>query len=258
MASLSVENEDWLATVFGIEEEDTGALSPFDMSDIFSHNTIPVGGEHNTTIINIIQQTNTADDDVLLLDNNKKNKKNKKGDNDDLGDDDLQIQTTTSGERPTKKVKKSVLKKSVREKARRDALNDRFLDLSRSLQEPIVSEDELKTDKSSIVIAARECILALRAKIEKLNECLAAERSEWAKTKEELINEKIMVEQKLQNFMSKMPFASAIPNTGSNKLINNNNNAILCMGGEEDIEAPILIVSTTTAEEDAKWRAPLA
>ena len=57
--------------------------------------------------------------------------------------------TTT---RPVKKVKKS-----VREKARRDALNDRFEDLSRSLLES--ADDELETDKLSIVIAARECIL---------------------------------------------------------------------------------------------------
>ena len=104
--------------------------------------------------------------------------------------------TTVTNDRPAKKVKKS-----VREKARRDALNDRFDDLSKCLQEN--PDDELKTDKSSIIIAARACILVLREQLEKLNACLAAERSEWAKTKREMIAEKILVEQKLQNFMAK-------------------------------------------------------
>jgi len=104
--------------------------------------------------------------------------------------------TTVTNDRPAKKVKKC-----VREKARRDALNDRFEDLSKCLQEN--PDDDLKTDKSSIVIAARACILVLREQLEKLNACLDAERSEWAKTKREMIAEKILVEQKLQNFMAK-------------------------------------------------------
>ena len=102
-----------------------------------------------------------------------------------------------------KKVKKSEVKKSVREKARRDALNDLFEDLSRSLLESV--DDELETDKLSIVIAARECILVLREQLGKLNACVAAERSEWAKTKQELIAEKILVEQLYQQFQPPRP-----------------------------------------------------
>ena len=162
--------------------------------------------------------------------------------------------TTVTNDRPAKKVKKS-----VREKAKRDALNDRFEDLSKCLQEN--PDDELKTDKSSIVIAARACILGLREQLEKLNACLAAERSEWAKTKQELIAEKILVEQKLQNFMAKMPFATAIPSAGGSKHTANAGVAGTVIAEETDGDtplAPILVVSTTTAEEDAKWRAPLA
>ena len=88
----------------------------------------------------------------------------------------------------------------MREKARRDSLNVRFEDLSRSLLES--ADDELKTDKLSIVIAARECILVLREQLGKLNACLAAERSEWAKTKQELIAEKILVLQQLSLFQT--------------------------------------------------------
>ena len=108
--------------------------------------------------------------------------------------------TTT---KPLKKVKKSEVKKSVREKARRDSLNVRFEDLSRSLLES--ADDELITDKLSIVIAARECILVLREQLGKLKTCLAAERSEWAKwakTTQELIAEKILVLQQLSLFQT--------------------------------------------------------
>ena len=99
-----------------------------------------------------------------------------------------------------KKVKKSEVKKSVREKARRDSLNVRFEDLSRSLLES--ADDELKTEKLSIVIAARECILVLREEVGKLNARLAAERSESAKTTQELIAEKILVLQQLSLFQT--------------------------------------------------------
>ena len=108
--------------------------------------------------------------------------------------------TTT---KPLKKVKKSEVKKSMREKARRDSLNVRFEDLSRSLLES--ADDELKTEKLSIVIAARECILVLREEVGKLNARLAAERSEWAKwakTTQELIAEKILVLQQLSLFQT--------------------------------------------------------
>jgi hypothetical protein len=151
------------------------------------------------------------------------------------------------------------VKKSVREKARRDALNDRLEDLSKCLSES--PKDELKTDKSSIVIAARACILVLREQVDKANACIAAERSEWAKTKREMIAEKILVEQKLQNFMATMPFASAIPSVGGSKHAVNAGVTGTVTSEETDGDtplAPVLVVSTTTAEEDAKWRAPLA
>jgi len=64
------------------------------------------------------------------------------------------------------------------------------------------ADDELKTEKLSIVIAARECILVLREELGKLNARLAAERSEWAKTTQELIVEKILVLQQLSLFQT--------------------------------------------------------
>jgi hypothetical protein len=76
-----------------------------------------------------------------------------------------------------------------------------------------------------------------------------------------MIAEKILVEQKLQNFMAKMPFASAIPSVGGSKLAANAGVAGTVTAEETDGNtpfAPILVLSTTTAEEDAKWRAPLA
>ena len=247
-----VESDDWLSNAFPIVGEDNGALSPFDLADIFPQpvETIPNTNSNNLALAS--PQTTTTKTSLgkhalasaevaavtTIAETTATATKTKK--------------TTT---RPVKKVKKS-----VREKARRDALNDRFEDLSRSLLES--ADDELKTDKSSIVTAARECILGLREQLGKLNACLAAERSEWAKTKQELIAEKILVEQKLQNFMAKMPFASAIPSTGGSKHAAANvgiTGTVVTEDTDGDAPlAPILVVSTTTAEEDAKWRAPLA
>ena len=248
-----VESDDWLSNAFPIVGEDNGALSPFDLADIFpqpvetipntnSNNLIALASPQTTTTKTSLGKHALASAEVAavttIVETTATATKTKK--------------TTT---RPVKKVKKS-----VREKARRDALNDRFEDLSRSLLES--PDDELKTDKSSIVTAARECILGLREQLGKLNACLAAERSEWAKTKQELIAEKILVEQKLQNFMAKMPFASAIPSTGGSKHAAANvgiTGTVVTEDTDGDAPlAPILVVSTTTAEEDAKWRAPLA
>lgn len=243
-----VENDDWLSNAFPIVEEDNGALSPFDLADIFPQpvETIPNTNTNSlAALASVPPQTSSlgkhalASAEVAAVTTTA----------------EVPAATATTTTRPAKKVKKS-----VREKARRDALNDRFEDLSRCLQES--ADDELKTDKSSIVIAARECILGLREQLEKLNACLAAERSEWAKTKQELIAEKILVEQKLQNFMAKMPFASAIPSAGGSKHAAANAGVADTVVAEENDGdaplAPLLVVSTTTAEEDAKWRAPLA
>ena len=250
-----VESDDWLSNAFPIVEEDNGALSPFDLADIFPQ---PVETIPNTNSNNLIALASPQTTTKTSLGKHA------------LASAEVAAVTTIAETtatatkktttKPLKKVKKSEVKKSVREKARRDALNDRFEDLSRSLLES--ADDELKTDKSSIVTAARECILGLREQLGKLNACLAAERSEWAKTKQELIAEKILVEQKLQNFMAKMPFASAIPSTGGSKHAAANvgiTGTVVTEDTDGDAPlAPILVVSTTTAEEDAKWRAPLA
>ena len=245
-----VESDDWLSNAFPIVEEDNGALSPFDLADIFPQ---PVETIPNTNSNNLIALASPQTTTKTSLGKHA------------LASAEVAAVTTiadtaataTNAEiaRPVKKVKKS-----VREKARRDALNDRLEDLSKCLSKS--PKDELKTDKSSIVTAARECILGLREQLGKLNACLAAERSEWAKTKQELIAEKILVEQKLQNFMAKMPFASAIPSTGGSKHAAANvgiTGTVVTEDTDGDAPlAPILVVSTTTAEEDAKWRAPLA
>ena len=247
-----VESDDWLSNAFPIVEEDNGALSPFDLADIFPQpvETIPNTNSNNLRALASPQTTTTT--------------KTSLGKHALASAEVAAVTTiaetaaTATKKTTTRPVKK--VKKSVREKARRDALNERFEDLSRSLLES--ADEELKTDKSSIVTAARECILGLREQLGKLNACLAAERSEWAKTKQELIAEKILVEQKLQNFMAKMPFASAIPSTGGSKHAAANvgiTGTVVTEDTDGDAPlAPILVVSTTTAEEDAKWRAPLA
>ena len=248
LRSAVVENNDWLSNAFPIVEGDDGALSPFDLTDIFPQpaETIPNTNSNNSVLAPPSIQTTTTTLGKHALPSEVAAATTKT--------ETTTAATTATNNRPAKKVKKS-----VREKARRDALNDRFDDLSKCLQEN--PDDELKTDKSSIVIAARACILVLRVQLEKSNACLAAERSEWAKTKREMIAEKILVEQKLQNFMAKMPFATAIPSAGGSKHTANAGVAGTVIAEETDGDtplAPILVVSTTTAEEDAKWRAPLA
>ena len=181
-----VESDDWLSNAFPIVEEDNGALSPFDLADIFPQpvETIP----------------NTNSNNLIALASPQTTTKTSLGKHALASAEVAAVTTiaettaTATKKTTTRPVKK--VKKSVREKARRDALNDRFEDLSRSLLES--ADDELKTDKSSIVTAARECILGLREQLGKLNACLAAERSEWAKTKQELIAEKNLVEQLYQ------------------------------------------------------------
>ena len=191
-----VESDDWLSNAFPIVEEDNGALSPFDLADIFPQpvETIPNTNSNNLIALASPQTTTTTTKTSL----------GKHA----LASAEVAAVTTIAGTtatatkktttRPVKKVKKS-----VREKARRDALNDRFEDLSRSLLES--ADDELKTEKLSIAIAARECILVLREEVGKLNARLAAERSEWAKwakTTQELIAEKILVLQQLSLFQT--------------------------------------------------------
>ena len=242
-----VENDDWLSNVLQTIEEDNGALSPCDLADIFPQLAETIPNPNNSGSLPPSPQTTTTSLGKHALASAEVAAVTTIADT---------AATATNAEiaRPVKKVKKS-----VREKARRDALNDRLEDLSKCLSES--PKDELKTDKSSIVIAARACILVLREQVDKANACIAAERSEWAKTKREMIAEKILVEQKLQNFMAKLPFASAIPSVGGSKHAANAGVAGTVTSRETDGDtplAPVLVVSATTAEEDAKWRAPLA
>ena len=191
------ESDDWLSNAFLIVEEDNGALSPFDWADIFpkSVETIPNTNTNNLVALASPQTMTTSLGKHVLA-------------SAEVAAVTTLAETTATAAKktttkPLKKVKKSEVKKSVREKARRDSLNVRFEDLSRSLLES--ADDELKTEKLSIVIAARECILVLREEVGKLNARLAAERSEWAKwakTTQELIAEKILVLQQLSLFQT--------------------------------------------------------
>ena len=183
-----VKNDDWLSNVLQTIEEDNGALSPCDLADIFPQLAETIPNPNNSGSLPPSPQTTTtslgkhalASAEVAAVTTIAET---------------TATATKKTTTKPLKKVKKSEVKKSVREKARRDSLNVRFEDLSRSLLES--ADDELKTEKLSIVIAARECILVLREQLGKLNACLAAERSERAKTKQELIAEKILVLQQL-------------------------------------------------------------
>ena len=186
-----------LSNAFLIVEEDNGALSPFDLADIFPQpvETIPNTNTNNLVALASPQTMTTSLRKHTLV-------------SAEVAAVTTLAETTATATKktttkPLKKVKKSEVKKSMREKARRDSLNVRFEDLSRSLLES--ADDELKTEKLSIVIAARECILVLREEVGKLNARLAAERSEWAKwakTTQELIAEKILVLQQLSLFQT--------------------------------------------------------
>ena len=186
-----------LSNAFLIVEEDNGALSPFDLADIFPQpvETIPNTNTNNLVALASPQTMTTSLGKHALA-------------SAEVAAVTPLAETTATATKktttkPLKKVKKSEVKKSVREKARRDSLNVRFEDLSRSLLES--ADDELITDKLSIVIAARECILVLREEVGKLNARLAAERSESAKTTQELIAEKILVLQQLSLFQTARP-----------------------------------------------------
>ena len=188
-----VKNDDWLSNVLQTIEEDNGALSPCDLADIFPQLAETIPNPNNSGSLPPSPQTTTtslgkhalASAEVAAVTTIAET---------------TATATKKTTTKPLKKVKKSEVKKSVREKVRRDSLNVRFEDLSRSLLES--ADDELKTEKLSIVIAARECILVLREQLGKLNACLAAERSERAKTKQELIAEKILVLQQLSLFQT--------------------------------------------------------
>ena len=63
-----------------------------------------------------------------------------------------------------KKQEKGKMKKSQRERRRRDALNDRFMTLS-GLLDPASTEAALKTDKATIVTKASKVIASLLSEL---------------------------------------------------------------------------------------------
>lgn len=160
------------------------------------------------------------------------------------------------------------VKKSAREKRRRDALNDRFMGLS-ALLDP-GSGEELKTDKATIVTEAARVIKSLREELSTLTASLEEavnSNAEMAKERESLIQDKIKLEHQLHHFMSSMPFASPMYAPGAPGA------ALVPAGRVAQADAakpgqpamvpmmwafPPLVVQSTTAEEDAKLRAPVA
>jgi hypothetical protein len=167
------------------------------------------------------------------------------------------------------------VKKSAREKRRRDALNDRFMGLS-ALLDP-GSGEELKTDKATIVTEAARVIKSLREELSTLTASLEEavnSNAEMAKERESLIQDKIKLEHQLHHFMSSMPFASPMYAPGCGPPAPGAPGAALVPAGrvaQADAAKPgqpamvpmmwafpPLVVQSTTAEEDAKLRAPVA
>ena len=177
-------------------------------------------------------------------------------------------------------------KKSRREKLRREALNDKFMELS-ALLDP---GRPPKTDKATIVTEAAEVIRRMRRELEHLSSSLKSmqqlnERLETEKNglqadkmalqqdKAALQQDKLKIEHQLHAYLNHLPFASPTPfpmpyavgptpqsgpvmvaNAGAMKLpLAHNAGGVPFM-----FSMPPLIVHSTTAEEDAKLRAPAA
>lgn len=170
-------------------------------------------------------------------------------------------------------------KKSRREKLRREALNDKFMELS-ALLDP---EKPPKTDKATIVTEAAEVIRRLRRELEHISASLksaqqVAERLETEKNglqadkialqqdKAALQQDKLKIEHQLHSYLNHLPFASPTPfpmpyavgpQSGPMMVpkvpLAPNSGGVPVM-----FSMPPLIVHTTTAEEDAKLRAPAA
>ena len=159
------------------------------------------------------------------------------------------------------------MKKSQREKRRRDALNDHFMGLS-VLLEP-GSTEALKTDKATIVTEAAKVIKALRTQLQQKSDSLrevTENNSALTKERESILQDKHKLEHQLACFMSSMPFASPMiagpyqqhPGSGApgqpGTMLKPGQPAMPNMM----FAFPPLIVQTTTADEDAKLRAPVA
>ena len=159
------------------------------------------------------------------------------------------------------------MKKSQREKRRRDSLNDHFMGLS-ALLEP-GSTGALKTDKATIVTEAAKVIKALRTQLQQKSDSLrevTENNSALTKERESILQDKHKLEHQLACFMSSMPFASPMiagpyqqhPGSGApgqpGTMLKPGQPAMPNMM----FAFPPLIVQTTTADEDAKLRAPVA
>ena len=158
------------------------------------------------------------------------------------------------------------LKRSEREKRRRDALNDHFMGLS-VLLEPRLTE-ALKTDKATIVTEAAKVIKALRQQLQQKSYSfreVTEKNSALTKERESILQDKHKLEHQLACFMSSMPFATPVmgglyqyPGAG----VPGAPPAMLKPGQpvmpSMMFAFPPLVMETTTAEEDAKLRAPLA
>jgi hypothetical protein len=175
------------------------------------------------------------------------------------------------------------LKKSRREKLRREAMNDRFMELS-ALFDPTRSSAPLTTDKNIIVTKAAKEIKELRAELAKLyatvesmlesNLALKKESSYAAEDKAALQQDKEKLQNQLYCFMSSMPFASPTLGTAFSSFSGAFNPLLVAsaLDVQQKIEPnqpaagtmhdiwnfPRLVVQSTTAEEDAKLRAPVA
>jgi len=158
------------------------------------------------------------------------------------------------------------MKKSQREKRRRDSLNDHFMGLG-ALLEP-GSTGALKTDMATIVTEAAKVIKALRQQLQQRSYSfkeVTEENSALTKERESILQDKYKLEHQLACFMSSMPFATPVmgglyqyPGTS----VPGAPPAMLKPGQpvmpSMMFAFPPLVMETTTAEEDAKLRAPLA
>ena len=157
------------------------------------------------------------------------------------------------------------MKKSQREKLRRDSLNDHFMGLSALLE--LGSTGALKTDKATIVTEAAKVIKVLRQQLQEKTYCIkevAEKNSALTMERESILQDKQKIEYQLACFMSSMPFASPLiggmyhAHPGAPAAI-----SMLKPGTSSPLPGtmfafPPLVVQTTTADEDAKLRAPLA
>ena len=162
------------------------------------------------------------------------------------------------------------MKKSQREKRRRDALNDHFMTLS-GLLDPASTEAALKTDKATIVTEASKVIALLRSELMRTSESLkelSAANETLRKERESMLQDKLKLEHQLSCFMSSMPFASPImvgqappgapaPAAAANGVVMKPGHPGAGMPAMM-WSFPPLVVQSTTAEEDAKLRAPVA